>query len=200
LPAEILSIPKYGCLNIHPSLLPKYRGASPIQYAILQGDKKTGATLMVMDPSFDTGAILAQSEFELDGTETFGDLANILAELGGEMIKTVLPLYLDQSIKPIPQDDTLASQAPKITKENRWLNPKDSPEVNERKVRAFAPSPGAFIILDGQQIKVLESHIENNNLVFDRIVPAGKQPMTWEEFKRGYRKTIHFDSLKVGGK
>jgi methionyl-tRNA formyltransferase len=194
LPKDILSIPRHGCLNLHPSLLPTYRGASPIQSAILNGNKNTGVTLMVMAPTFDTGALLAQSKISLDGTETFGDLTITLAELGGEIVKTVLPLYMSGQLESIPQDEKLATYAPKINREDRWLNPKDTIYVNERKVRAFSPEPGAFVMLKGTPIKILQSHLEGKTHIFDTVQPAGKTKMTWAEFLRGQRKKVEFDS------
>jgi methionyl-tRNA formyltransferase len=194
LPASILAIPRYGCLNIHPSLLPQYRGATPIQAALLAGDTRTGVTLMSMSPQFDTGDILAQYQIKLDGNETYGDLEPLLAELGGQLFNEVLLEYINQTLEPLPQDSDLASKTKKTTREDRWLNPNDSPIINERKVRAFAPQPGAFVVLNGQIIKIVQAHLENNELIFDRVQPAGKTPMSWTEFLRGHPQTFTFDA------
>lgn len=194
LPNSILELPKYGCINVHPSLLPKYRGATPIQAAILNGDKQTGVTVMKMSPQFDTGDSIAQSVIDLDGTETYGDLESYLAELGGEVINEVLQEYIQGNLEPMPQEGNLASYAKKYTAEDRWLDLDKAAQINERKVRAYAPSPGAFVILDGQRVKVLQVHIQNNELIFDTVQPAGKKPMSWEDFKRGYKKSLVFDT------
>ncbi len=194
LPKEILAIPKYGCLNLHPSLLPKYRGATPIQAAVLAGDKKTGVTLIAMSPEFDTGDILAQYEVELEGNETYGELEPLLAELAGQLVNEVLPELLSDALQPMPQTEEGATATKKITSRDRWLDPAANAEVNERKVRAFAPSPGAFVVLHGEQMKVLKAHVENKELMFDSVQPAGKKPMTWADFKRGYHKELMFDT------
>jgi methionyl-tRNA formyltransferase len=195
IPESLYTIPTYGTLNVHPSLLPKYRGATPIQAAILAGDTQTGVTIMQLAPSFDTGAIIAQAPYDLDGSETYGELEVILSELGGEVIKEILPQYLKGELEPIPQDDRLVSKTTKISLADRWLDMRQDAVVNERKVRAYAPEPGAFVIVRGQTIKVLSAHIENNELVFDTVQPAGKKPMKWGDFLRGYRHEISFDLL-----
>ncbi len=193
LPPEVLKAPKHGCLNVHPSLLPKYRGATPIQAAILNGDKQTGVTIMSMSPQFDTGDVVAQSAVDLDGNETYGDLELYLAELGGEMLNQILEDYAANNLEAMPQDDSKATSTKKITTEDRWLNLDDPAEINERKVRAYNPTPTAFVMLDGQPLKVLSAHVESNELVFDVVHPAGKKPMSWEDFKRGYRKPLQFE-------
>ncbi len=193
LPPEILAVPRLGCLNIHPSLLPKYRGATPIQAAILAGNDTTGVTIMEMSPQFDTGAILAQSELELEGTETYGDLEPLLAEIGGEMINEIIDPFRKGKIKGLPQDNTKASYAKKIKTEDRWLNLDDPAEVNERKVRAYTPSPNAFVVIDKQPLKILSAHTDYGKLIFDLVQPAGKNPMSWQDFLRGYRKPLQFE-------
>jgi methionyl-tRNA formyltransferase len=197
LPKEILEIPSLGCLNIHPSLLPKHRGATPIQSAILNNDKKTGVTIITMSPEFDTGDILAQSEFKLNGHETYDELELFTAELGGEILNEILLDYSAHKLIAMPQDNQEATGTKKITQEDRWLNPKDDPKLNERKVRAFSPSPLAFVMIDGQPLKVVSAHLEKGELVFDEVQPAGKKPMHWEDFKRGYRKDVVFQKYKL---
>lgn len=193
IPENLYTLPKHGTLNVHPSLLPEYRGATPIQSSILNGDKETGVTIMQLASQFDTGAIIAQVKYELEGNETYGDLESILAELGGEVINAILPDYLAGKIIPQVQNDTEASRSSKITREDLWLNPSDSPELNERKVRAYQPKPGAFVIIDGIEVKVLQAHLENGELIFDTVQPAGKKPMPWEDFRRGYRGDLRFE-------
>ncbi len=196
LPPEILDLPKYGCLNIHPSLLPKYRGATPIQSAILNGDKTTGVSLIKMSPKFDTGGLIAQSSFDLEGNETYGDLESFTAELGGQIVNEVIVDYVKGELGQQPQDENLVTYTKKISTADRWLNFDDPAEVNERKVRAFSPSPSAFVILNGQMVKVLSAHIANDILIFDEVQPAGKKPMSWADFQRGYRKELIFEPYK----
>ncbi len=197
LPPEVLASPKHGCLNIHPSLLPKYRGTTPIQAAILNGDKKTGVTVINMSPQFDTGALIAQSEIELKGNETYGDLEPLLAEIGGEIINEIMSEFMTGKLGQEPQDDSLASYTKKITPQDRWLNLDDPVELNERKIRAYAPTPGAFVILDGQPLKVLAAHVQNRELVFDMVHPAGRKAMAWNDFKRGYKKALQFEPYQA---
>lgn len=193
IPENLYTLPQFGTLNVHPSALPKYRGATPIQAAILNGDSATGVTIMQLAPQFDTGEIVAKVPYKLTGTETYKDLEFELAVLGGEMLSAILPKYLRHEIMVIEQDDDEASVTKKITKEHTWLNLEDPAKVNERKVRAYNPEPGAFVILDGEPLKILEAHIEQGQLVFDTVLKAGKKPMSWKEFLNGYRKPLHFE-------
>lgn len=193
IPEKLYELPKFGTLNVHPSLLPKYRGATPIQSAILAGDEFTGVTLMKLAPSFDTGEIVAQADYDLTSTETFEELEFDLAELGAELIIEVLPDYLKGNVKLIEQDESQAIKTRKYTAQDRWLNPEDGAKPNDAKVRAFAPEPSAFVVIDGQQMKILKAHIENSKLVFDMVQPANKKPMTWKEFLNGYRKPLQFE-------
>lgn len=193
IPSSLYEIPRYGTLNVHPSLLPHYRGATPIQAALLNGDTQTGVSIMKLAPTFDTGDILAEATYDLDGTETYEDLEYALAEFGGLVLQEILVPYLAGNLQPMPQEKSQASSTKKITLEDRWLDMEADPRVNERKVRAYYPEPGAFVILEGQIMKVLQAHIDNETLVFDSVQPAGKKPMSWQDFERGYRKALHFD-------
>lgn len=199
IPQSLYDLPLHGTLNVHPSMLPKYRGATPIQAAILAGDAHTGVTIMKLSPEFDTGDIIAQAPYELTGHETYGDLEYALAEMGGEVLKEILPEYLAGQLESIPQSEAniAPSGTKKITLESRWLNMNDPAEMNYRKIRAYSPAPSAFIILDKQMVKVLEAHIEENTLVFDTVQPAGKKPMPWADFLRGYRKELQFSDLNT---
>lgn len=197
IPVSLYSIPHYGTLNVHPSLLPKYRGATPIQAAILAGDKKTGVTIMKLAAKFDTGDIVAQTPYKLEHTETYEQLEYDLAEIGGEVLNHIVPSYIRGELALMPQNELAASSTRKITPADRWLNLQSDPaSLNERKVRAYAPEPSAFVILDGQPLKVLEAHIENDSLLFDTVQPAGKKPMAWKDFLNGYRNEITFDQLE----
>lgn len=164
LPKEILDIPKYGCLNVHPSLLPKYRGPSPIQYAILNGDKETGVTIMLMDEKMDHGPILAQQELEFQISNfQFLNLHDKLAELGAKLLLDTIPKWLNKEIKPQTQDESKATYTKILTKEDGKIDWRKSVEVLERQIRAFSPWPGSYTIFnDGgrvMKIKILKARI-----------------------------------------
>ena len=144
LPQEVLGLPRFGCVNVHTSLLPKYRGAAPIQWAILNGEATTGVTIMKMDAGLDTGDILAQTATPIDVEDTSETLHDRLAELGAELLMRTIPEYVSGDILPRPQPAEGASYAPKIKKQDGaidWTRP--AHELRNR-VRALVPWPGAF--------------------------------------------------------
>lgn len=144
LPKEILEIPKYGCFNVHPSLLPKYRGPSPIQSAILSGDKKTGVTIMQMVKKMDAGPMLMQKEIELAENETYENLHNKLAELGVELLIKAVPSFAEGKIKPTLQDEIKATYTKILKKEDGKIDWSKKAIEIERQIRAFCPWPGSF--------------------------------------------------------
>ncbi len=154
LPPKILKIPKHGCLNLHASLLPKYRGASPIQTAIANGETETGVTLMKMDEGLDTGDIIAQEKIKIDKLETGETLHDKLAKLSAGVLKKYLLKYLLDELKPQAQDDSRATLAPKLTREHGRIDWKKTAKEIERLVRAYTPWPGTYTHLrqgyDGQ--------------------------------------------------
>jgi methionyl-tRNA formyltransferase len=151
LPKEILDIPKYGSLNIHPSLLPKYRGASPIQATILNGDKITGVTIILMDEKMDHGPILARRKLEIQNSKiTYPELTEKLAKLGAELLIETLPKWIKGGIKPISQDDSKATYTKIIKKEDGKINWQKSAEEIERMIRAYSPWPGTYTYLKFQ--------------------------------------------------
>lgn len=141
---EILTIPPYGCINIHASLLPKYRGAAPIQQAILDGEKETGITIMQMDAGMDTGDILYQESIAISPEETGGSLFQKLAGLGASCIVKTLPLLESGKITPCRQKEALASKVPKLTKEMGKIDWRRKAEEIERQIRGLNPWPGAY--------------------------------------------------------
>jgi methionyl-tRNA formyltransferase len=141
---NVLAIPPHGCLNVHASLLPKYRGAAPIPAAILNGDAVTGVTIMRIDPGLDTGPIVAQREEAIRPDDTAGALAERLAALGAALLVEVLPRWLAGAIQATPQDDNAATLAPQLQKEAGRLDWTRSAVELERQVRAFSPWPGTF--------------------------------------------------------
>ncbi|MGD8229113.1 MAG: methionyl-tRNA formyltransferase, partial [Desulfobacteraceae bacterium] len=156
---NLLSIPDWGVINIHASLLPKYRGAAPIQWAILNNESKTGLTVMRMDEGLDTGPILFQKEVPILEDETAGELHDRLSELAGELIVETLTHMAKTQVKEIPQDDSLASYAPKIEKRDSLVNWKQPATKISCLIRALDPRPGAYTLLEGRQIKLFSSTV-----------------------------------------
>lgn len=154
LPREILEIPQKGCVNVHPSLLPKFRGAAPINWTIVQGETKTGVTIMLMDEGMDTGDILAQEETLLAFEETSGELHNRLAEMGAALLLRTTEMILSGAAIRTPQDASLATYAPRLKKEDgliRW-----DMEVHHivNLIRGFSPMPGAYSFFKGKVLKI----------------------------------------------
>ena len=144
LPPWLIRLPKYGCINIHASILPKYRGAAPIHYAILNGDTKTGVTIMHMDDGLDTGDIIDIAEIDILPNETTGTLFERIAELGARTISPVLDKWVKGDIKANPQDDNLASHTSKITKEMGLIDWHQPAHKIVNLIRALNPSPGCY--------------------------------------------------------
>ena len=154
LPQEILDMPKYGCLNIHASLLPKYRGASPIQHVIIDGEEKTGVTVQQMNAGLDTGDMLYKKEIPILKNDTFETLHDKLMELGGEAITEALVLLEQGKLKAEPQDDSLSSYAPKITKDMGKLDFTRDAAALDRQIRGMTPWPSAYTYYNGKQLKI----------------------------------------------
>jgi methionyl-tRNA formyltransferase len=155
LPKAILDLPRLGCINIHASLLPRWRGAAPIQRAILAGDVETGITIMQMDEGLDTGGMLLQKAVAIDANETAGELHDRLAALGAQMVLDVLKT---QAI-PVPQEGSNASYAAKIVKEEATIDWNEDAAKVQRKIRAFNPFPGAMFMLAGERIKIWRAQL-----------------------------------------
>jgi len=191
IPPEILALPTHGVLNIHPSLLPKYRGPTPIQSAILAGEEETGVTIMLMDEQIDHGPLLKASNCPLLGF-SFWEIRERLAKLGVELFVKILPDYLTGKIKPEAQDHTQATLTKKIKKEDGLINLTDDPALNYRKFLALTPSPGIYFFTDrrGQKIRVLitVAHLDaNQKFVINKVKPEGRKEMSWQDFERGQR-------------
>jgi methionyl-tRNA formyltransferase len=154
LPKEILSVPKCGCLNLHPSLLPRHRGPSPVAGAILAGDRVTGVTIMLMDEGMDTGPIVAQEETEIGPGENAGQLTMRLSKLGAELLAWAMPRWLDGKLKTTPQDETKASYSTVIWSTDGELDWRLSAEELWRRVRAFTPWPGCYTLWKGKRLKI----------------------------------------------
>ena len=173
IPKNILDIPKLGALNIHPSLLPRHRGATPIQYTILEGDKETGVTIILMDEQVDHGAIVASEKLKVKSDElTFSKLFNELAGLGGNLLLNTLPRWLNGEIKPTPQDETQATYTKILAREDGKIDWQKSAVESERQIRAFEKWPGTWCVWpkENKKIKILKAEIFEDS----SIGPAGK--------------------------
>jgi len=154
LPAWLLSIPRLGCLNVHASLLPKYRGAAPINWAIANGERETGVTIMQMDPGMDTGAMLAKLAIPIGEEETAPELSSRLSVLGAELLSTTLPRVERDEIDPEAQQDSQATYAPMLKREDGLIDWKRSAGEIANRVRAFQPWPGAYTFLNGARFTI----------------------------------------------
>lgn len=161
LPQAILDIPPFGCLNVHASLLPEYRGAAPIQWALINGDTETGVTIMKIDAGLDSGAILTQRRVQILDTDNAQTLHDRLARVGSELLVETIPPYIEGKIIPQPQDHSKATYTKKITKEDGHIDWKLSAREIVNRIRAFTPWPGAYSFLQKDDkrlmIKILEA-------------------------------------------
>jgi methionyl-tRNA formyltransferase len=157
LKSDLLNLPKHGCVNLHASLLPKYRGMSPIQAAILAGEEKTGCTTMMMDQGVDTGDTLLAESIDIRPDETAGQLERRLAELGAPLVVKTLLGILDGTVKPIEQDDSLATRTRRITKGSGRIDWTQDAGSISRKIRAMLPWPTAYTVWSGRRLIILEA-------------------------------------------
>lgn len=159
LPQAVLDQPRYGTLNIHASLLPRYRGVSPISEAILQGDRETGVTIMLLDAGVDTGPMLYKRAVPLTGEETTGSLTETLAQVGAQALLETLPRWLGGQITPIPQDETQATHTRMLRKEDGEISWQRPAAVLARMVRAYTPWPGAYTHWRGKLLKIVHARV-----------------------------------------
>ena len=214
IPEEVLQLPKYGCINIHPSLLPKYRGAAPVQAAILNGDEQSGVTIMLLDKTLDTGPILARQTINIEAGETTLALSAKLAELGAKMLDTTIKKYIKGQIKPLPQDSSQASYVKMFEKKDGLIDWTRPAAAIERQIRALAHWPSAWTWLKGRQLKILEvddaplaintykpgkTFIYNKGLavqcgtdalLIKRLKLEGKNAVTGQAFIHGYKDIL----------
>jgi methionyl-tRNA formyltransferase len=205
---DVLELPRYRCINVHASLLPRWRGAAPINAAILHGDEETGVTIMQMDVGLDTGAMLSKRSIRLTPTDTAGSITQALSTLGADLLIETLPRWIAGELQPQVQDDALATYAPMMKKEEGKLDFTHDVNALERRIRAFNPWPGAFMEFDGVTLKVHRGHVEagaveagqrlivqnqpavaarGGLLILDEVQPAGKKPMSGKSFLSGAR-------------
>src|SRR5213083_149293 len=207
-PRDVLKIPRIACLNLHASLLPRWRGAAPIQAAIAAGDRETGITVMYMDEGLDTGDILLQRKIDILPTDTGGSLHDRLAQIAPEILLESLVLLAKGIAPRIPQDNSLTTYAPKLKREDGRIDWSEPAEMIERKIRAFNPWPGALMKVDEQNLKIFSASVVDLNgkpgeilirkdqlivatgkdaLALNEVQLEGKKRMSASEFLRGHR-------------
>ena len=208
LPEQILKATRFGCINVHPSLLPRWRGAAPIQRTIMAGDKETGVVIMQMDAGLDTGDMLLVKRFSIPDGMNAGELHDALAEIAKPMIIETLQRLKDGTVKPVKQPSGGITYAHKILKEEYRINWKEPAGAIRNKVLGLAPSPSAYFIYKGEMIKVLDAVAQDSETrnqkpgtVLDaqltvscgegalkpsRLLRPGKKPMLAEDFLKGY--------------
>ncbi len=208
---DVLDLPKFGCINVHGSILPRWRGAAPIQAAILAGDRETGVTIMKMDPGIDTGPILSQRYLPIDPEETSGTLFAKMAPLGTDLLLETLPKYLSGAFQPMPQPEEGATYTKMLKKEEGLLDFAHPAVELERRVRAFQPWPGAYMLYHGNPLKVEKASTDSGSAVpgdhrvvegkpavgtadglfiLEEIRPAGKKTMAGKAFLAGARDWV----------
>ncbi|UYN89223.1 MAG: methionyl-tRNA formyltransferase [Anaerolineales bacterium] len=204
----VLDLPPHGCVNVHASLLPRWRGASPIVAAILHGDAEAGVTIMRMDPGMDTGPMLSRRSIPIQPDDTAASLSDKLSVLGADLLVETLPGYLDGSLQPKPQPEEGVTLAPLLEKSAGLLDFNEPAALLARKVRAYNPWPVASLPWKGGPLRVLRAEAASGNgaagrrmivnglpaivtsqgtLVLEQVQPAGKRPMTGREFLQGAR-------------
>jgi methionyl-tRNA formyltransferase len=205
---DVLELPRYGCINVHASLLPRWRGAAPINAAILHGDDETGVTIMQMDVGLDTGPMLSQRSIPLTREDTAGSVFDRLSTLGADLLLETLPEYLSGKLTPIPQPEEGVTYAPMLKKDEGQLDFAHDVHELERRVRAFNPWPGAFIDFHGAPLKVHRARVGAGEvpvghrliyqsqpaigalggmLILEEVQPAGKKSMSGKAFLAGAR-------------
>lgn len=177
LPKAVLEIPKWGCINIHGSILPRWRGAAPIHRALLAGDKQTGITIMKMDEGLDTGPMLSTKVIEIEPGAIIQDLHDMMARLGAECLMSALPDYLNGTLTPQTQPEQGVTYADKITKEEGHLDWSEPAEILECKVRALNPWPGTWFQHSGNRIRVHKAKILQGHNAKDAYGRIIKEPL-----------------------
>jgi methionyl-tRNA formyltransferase len=192
IPDNIFNIPLHKTLNIHPSLLPKYRGASPIQSQILLDDKNVGVTIIMIDSLMDHGPILIQNKVSLDNWPIGRiELEKVLAEEGAILFEQIYEDWIEGKIKPIIQNENTVTVCTKITKEDGLIDRSSDPYKNLLKIKALEGWPGTYFFIkrNNREIRVLikQAKIEDGELILERVLPEGKTEMSYSDFERGYK-------------
>ena len=196
---NILNIPKFGCLNIHPSLLPKYRGPSPIQSALINGDTKTGISIIKINQDIDAGEILIQTEIDIKEEETNEILEKKYGEIGGDILSQILKEYCAGNMLLENQDHSLATHTKKFEKKDGEIFLDDKAKILQNKFKALLPHISIFFYIEKNnskfRIKITKINLEKENIenklakdIILKVIPEGKKEISWEDFQRGYLK------------
>lgn len=181
-PEALINTFPLGVLNVHYSLLPKYRGATPLEAALLAGDTETGVTIQKMVKELDAGDILAQERTAIAPNETARELRPRLIEMGATLLADTLPAYLEGSIVPVSQEAMLSSHARKLKKEDGLLSLDDPAEANWNKYRAYADTIGTYVMENGKRMKITKASLVGETFVIERVIPEGKHEMDFTAF------------------
>tara|TARA_B100001123_G_C15263907_1_gene1007668 strand:- start:1177 stop:1860 length:684 start_codon:yes stop_codon:yes gene_type:complete len=207
LPPQILNTPRFGCINIHASLLPRWRGAAPIQRAIMAGDNKTGISIMQMEPGLDTGPILVSEDVPISKTTTLQSLHQTLASLGASLINPTISAIQHGTIKAVTQPTNGITYAAKLSREDGHLDWTKSAQEIERLIRALNPWPGAWCILGNQRLKIFEAEVlktESNSMVPGTIldkklsIACGKDQLRLKQIQLPGKKVMNIDDFTRG--
>ncbi|MBI2642262.1 MAG: methionyl-tRNA formyltransferase [Candidatus Wildermuthbacteria bacterium] len=216
LPKKVLEIPRYGALNVHPSLLPKYRGPTPVQTTILNGETETGVTIILMDEKMDHGPIVARESFKIgDKRFTTPELTKELWELGGDLLVKIIPQWIAGSITSVPQDHAKATYTKLLKKEDGRIDWNKPAQEIERQIRAFTPWPGTFSLFGERSLKILKASVlpesvaklpprvafltedkklaiqcGEDALVIEELQLEGKKPMSAKDFLLGHKDIL----------
>jgi len=182
LPEKLINLPKLGSINIHYSLLPKYRGASPIESAILNGDTQTGITIQKMKFKMDSGPIIAKEIIEIQPDEKAPDLRKRLIKIGGELLVKTLPNIIENKIQLISQNEKEVSYCKKIKKEDGLINLSDNPIKNYNKFRAYTAWPRTFFFQNNKRIIITDAVLEDKKFVIKKVLPEGKKEINYKDF------------------
>jgi len=186
---ELINLPKFGILNIHPSLLPKYRGPTPVATAILNGDKTTGVTIIKLNEKIDAGEILSQLEIKITPSDNNDKLKKRLAEYGADLLAETVPYYIAGEIQPSVQKEEKTSMTKKFNKNDGKIVSQISAEKIIRMIKAFTPWPGVFVESNGKKILITKAHLDRDKkLVIDSVKPEGKSEMKYQDFLLGNKK------------
>ncbi|MBO4746546.1 MAG: methionyl-tRNA formyltransferase, partial [Clostridiales bacterium] len=177
LPKDMLDLPKYGCVNVHGSLLPKYRGAAPVQWSILNEDEKTGITIMKMDVGMDTGDILTQADIVIGDRIHTPELMAKLADLGADLLIKTLPGYIDGSIKPVPQNNDEATMSPPITKDQGKISWNRTASSICAQIRALSSWPGASTMWKGGKLKIYDAQVASDDSILENYRQQNGEPV-----------------------
>jgi methionyl-tRNA formyltransferase len=187
LPQGLLDLPRLGALNVHPSLLPKYRGASPIQTAIANGESETGVSIMLMDAGLDTGDVVLQARVPIESGETYGELHDRLATLGAQLLDQALDSAAHGELHGVRQSGEASLTRP-LSKEDLAVDLNWAPQRIVDRVRAFSPQPAARAVLDGEVVKILRAHVApDGSLAIDELIAPNRGRMTGEAYRRSRR-------------